>query len=264
MKKNIDIVFIILIYGNPKDLYKLISSIKKYRVEYEIIIVDSYFSDKISRELKKFCKDNNYIYLGIENKGYGYGNNQGIMKAIELFECKGIIISNPDIIINNIDFKKLIISNKIVGPEIKTLNKRKQNPFYFKKNNIVYYLKKTAAKTKSNIYLYLAVIINKAFTIYHSIINLKKKKIIVDVLHGSFIYIPFSKVTIDPVIYDPNIFLFTEEEQLSDWAKKNNIEMVYDRNFEVTHLEDGSFKKTNYKQRKILFDSYNKYFSKRR
>jgi len=261
MKEKTDIVFVILVYSNYFDLYDFIKSLKNVKCKYRIIVIDSFYSDEVSGILVKYCESNFIEYKCVENKGYGFGNNIGFDLAINKFDFRWIVLCNPDIEILKFDINILVqYDDSVIGPKIIRNDLRNQNPFYFKKSKLVNTLKRKSAIKKSNLYLFFAILINKLNNLFHHIYSFGKDVIKVEALHGSFIILPKKIFDKGTKIFDEKIFLFTEEEQLADYATMLSMQLLYSKKLLVKHKEDGSFKSTSYNQRQLLFESYQKYY----
>ena len=97
-KIDVEIVFVVLVYRNIDDLQNFIINTKsKVKCNYKIIVIDAKYSDEVSKDIENICFQNKLVYIQIDNKGYGYGNNVGIEYANNMYEYKYIIICNPDV-----------------------------------------------------------------------------------------------------------------------------------------------------------------------
>ena len=97
-KTNVEVVIILLTYRNSSDLRNFIEiAKKKCRYSYKIICVNSFYDLDSKEKIEKICIHNKIDFLNVENKGYGYGNNQGIIFANDHYNFDYLIISNPDI-----------------------------------------------------------------------------------------------------------------------------------------------------------------------
>ncbi len=119
---------IILNYNDSETTEKFINQIKKYNELNYIIIVDNCSTDNSYKKLKKYESEKIKVIKTNENKGYASGNNYGIKYLVNNFDIDYIIISNPDIIVEEKVIKKLkedLYKNKnisIISPLIKQNN----------------------------------------------------------------------------------------------------------------------------------------------
>lgn len=69
------------------------------------------------KKINELADEYDCDYLSVENKGYSYGNNQGIKFVLENYEYDFIVISNPDVLIERYDSSSLS-KNGITAPII--------------------------------------------------------------------------------------------------------------------------------------------------
>ena len=119
-KIDVEIVFVVLVYRNIDDLQNFIINTKsKVKCNYKIIVIDAKYSDEVSKDIENICFQNKLVYIRIDNKGYGYGNNVGIEYANNMYEYKYIIICNPDVeFISTLRIENLCDSEMIIAPQI--------------------------------------------------------------------------------------------------------------------------------------------------
>ena len=238
--KKVDFVFVILTYINSSDLKDFFDSVAKLNLDAACIVVDAYHDNENSRKIEIISKTYNAEYIQIPNNGYGYGNNCGIEYANNKYEYKFIIISNPDIIVEQLDIKNLYSQNAcIIGPQIKNAKKQMQNPMYVTENLFAQRLVYWGLKTNRKFIFMIGIGINK---IKRKCFLKRNKRNISQVyqIHGCFVI--FGNETIKQLgkVYDENIFLFAEESYLAVRLKKLGIKTIYNPNILVTHKEDGS------------------------
>jgi GT2 family glycosyltransferase len=202
--------------------------------------------------------------LNLENKGYSYGNNKGIEFARSHYLYDYIVISNPDIEIQHLDYSSLLkYEGCIIGPKIINSLKKNQNPVYYTRQGFVEKIQLYSIKRENYYITYLAAMLNKFNKAYNSVILVKKSTSIdVYALHGSFLII--SEKAVDLLGYKPfddNMFLFAEEDYLAYVAKKKYIRMVYDKKNIVKHKEDGSMRLSNVDLKKTALKSLEYVFS---
>jgi len=92
-EKNIDLSIVLPFYneeGNIKDVYdSAILSLKKYKIRYELIMVNNGSTDNTAQFIKEFERSNRNVRSLhiIKNKGYGYGVLRGMKKARGRYVC---------------------------------------------------------------------------------------------------------------------------------------------------------------------------------
>ena len=92
-----DFVFVVLTYRNTKDLSSFF--INNTITDSKVIVVNSFYDESTEVEFQKISNENMADFINVENLGYGNGNNTGIEFAINNYEFKFLIISNPDVLI---------------------------------------------------------------------------------------------------------------------------------------------------------------------
>lgn len=266
-KKAYDYVFVVLTYRSWQDLCSFFESLRACDGLYTVIVVNSFYDDESNKKIQDIAEKNNAHFIRIENKGYGYGNNRGIEYALENYEFRYLIISNPDIEVLKFDKDSLEgMEYAVVAPKIKCLNGKMQNPMFFVKSDFALKLIYSGLKNnKKNAFL-TGCGINKIIRIY-GIFNakmLKRKKIKIYQAHGSFVI--FSKEVLMQLkgkVYDEAIFLFAEECYLAKILEEQKIETYYVPSIEVLHKEDGSMKyrdDISEQMRKANLYVYEKYY----
>ncbi len=252
-----DYVFIVLVYRNYDDLYDFFTHLKLSN--YKVIIVNSFYDKQSEHKIKNLALSFGADFISVPNKGYGAGNNVGCKYALEKYSFKYLIISNPDVIIDKIDYRIIDeINADIFGVEIVNKKNKKQNPFM--PYNIKWLDKLKYWSYKYDNY-YLAIFICGIFSIIRKLFSLvfilsRRKWAYVYAIHGSFVILRRSAVENLFPLYNEKIFLFAEEEYLAQKAKKHNIKTIYIPSLKVFHKEDGSISLEKIITKKISKESY--------
>ncbi|HFR3809703.1 TPA: glycosyltransferase, partial [Streptococcus suis] len=138
MKEYYKHILVVLVYRNTTDILDFIDSVNKNITESKIIIVNSYYDDESLELVRKIANSNNCDFINVENKGFSYGNNIGLKYALDNYDFDFVTCSNPDVVINKFEDKILTeYPDSIYGPEITTINGRKQNPMVIFKNDFI-------------------------------------------------------------------------------------------------------------------------------
>lgn len=240
--KKVKYCFVILTYNGFDDFKNLYRSLSKIKETFAVILVDSFSNEYISDAGKSLAEKLNIDFISVPNRGYGSGNNVGIKFAREHYDFEYVIISNPDTIIEDMNYD--IISkygqNVIIGPDIKNLNGKEQNPLYFKKYKIPFWILRHYIKKGSVYLLYIYLIFNKLYSSYYHLRYRQRKSIRVYALHGSFMIIGNRALSALTPLYDERMFLYAEENHVAERAKSLNISLFLDKNLKITHKENGS------------------------
>lgn len=241
--------FVVLNYNNSKDTIECVNSILNITSnDYEVVIVDNNSTDDSLSKIKDVYSGKIKIIESDRNGGYSYGNNLGI-KYLLNNGVQHVCIATNDTLLNTkniIDILDDLIDSSVglIGPEIKTLEGRSDNPV-LKKISILYLL---------NLFCFSSI---KAFrdflyTICPSL-SFKRKSYLEDkritavnnqdvyMIHGCFLII--TKYYLDEVgLLDEDLFMYGEEDLLSYFSKVNNLRVIYNNQISVIHKEEGSTK----------------------
>lgn len=266
MKKEYDVIFVLLTYKNHLDLINFFDSTKNIvNSTYKVVIVNSFYDTITSQNIQKIANEFDSDFVEVENKGYGTGNNYGINYVKNNYEFEYLVISNPDIIITKFDFSIIKSSSiDVVAPKILTLKKKNQNPYYACRHNLLEYIYYISFKSRLKFLRYFPIVINKIERILLNLMPSNDKKQIY-ACHGSFFII--NKNVFDKInnLFYEEMFLFAEENYIARLFYNKKIKIFYLQNIMVTHIEDGSIgKKTNtYGFRRESFIKYYEYWKKR-
>jgi N-acetylglucosaminyl-diphospho-decaprenol L-rhamnosyltransferase len=230
-------IFIILNYNDSATTISYLKNIKKFKNVDNIIVIDNCSTDNSLNDLYKVKSNKVEILKTNQNKGYAYGNNYGIKYAIKKYHNCNLIISNPDIIIDEITFNSLInkISNdsdiSLIAPTIKengVLNRGWKLPTAF--NELMLSIPHFATKYKDNHILYKE-------DYYKNDISK------VDVVSGCFFIIK-SEVITKINYFDENTFLYYEENILAQKLKEKGYKTYISNKDYIIHNHSISINKS--------------------
>lgn len=238
---TVDIVFVVLTYINHEDLEDFLMSLSCVQGTYGVVVVDSFHDEASSVKIENIAKGHGSDYIRIPNKGYSFGNNRGIEYALKNYRFEYLVVSNPDIQIEELRIEDLRQNTKaVIGASIVNLKGRKQNPVYIKKHELFQKMIYQGFKKDNKILLYAGILLNKVAKRVEC--GFKRTISPVDVfqLHGSFIIFPYKVIEKLGTVFDEQIFLFAEESFLALRLEKEGIRSIYDPRIHVKHKEDGS------------------------
>lgn len=86
-------------YNDSLTTISFVEKVKPYKIVSRIIIVDNNSSDDSYEILSNIVSDRIILLRSPRNGGYGAGNNYGIRYAQEHLKSKYVLLSNPDVII---------------------------------------------------------------------------------------------------------------------------------------------------------------------
>lgn len=262
-----DYIFVLLVYRNTKDLADFLDINQNCPGSCRYIVVNSYYDDASRGNFRQICASYGCDFVDSENKGYGCGNNLGIAYALEHYTFRYLIVCNPDIEIQAMTddlLKRDASSPCIYGPDIRTLTGKRQNPCMVLHSPLREGLMRMFARSPGNsVPFYTAIAINKAERIVFNTLFSRRVKQVYS-LHGSFLIFSCAALRLTGLPFDPEMFLFREEDYLARLARGLHIRMIYYPLIRVLHKEDGSVRFISGSVRKHTVDSLRQYFGMKR
>lgn len=253
-RKKYDDIFVILTYRNKEDIIELLESIRKNTKNTRTIIVNSYYDDSTKEEFRIIAQKYVCDFVPVDNRGYGAGNNAGMRYALEHYDFKRLVISNPDVEIVTYNQQLLdLCPSGVYAGEITNLNGKQQNPLRVYDCNFTndsnYYL----LIKKRRILFYLSVLVAKI----QRLITLKTKKKLINVfaVHGSFFAISESILKQVGPFFDEKIFMFQEEIDIAKLFKQKEIPVMFTKYISVIHKEDGDIGMSNMNHSDLALES---------
>ncbi len=262
-KKKYKYVFIVLAFRTGRDIPGFIKTLSSKFDDYKVVVVNSYYNEESLAEIRDIAFENDCDFIPIENKGYGYGNNQGIKYALENYNFDYLIVCNADIEVQKWDVGELP-SEKVSAPMITTINGKKQNPYWAKSNKFGDWLIYKGHKNQSRLFMFLGQGMNKLIREIYLLSFAKSRKRVsrIYAAHGSFLIFPRKIVDRIAPVFDENMFLYYEEAYLAKKLHRNNIEIELQKDISILHYEDGSTKGSNIDLSKHASQSYIYYYEK--
>lgn len=260
--------FVILHYNAIKETIDCVTSIEK-RVDtdnYYIVIVDNCSPNKSGEELKRryASSERVTVILTQDNLGFAKGNNIGYQYAKDELHCDFICIMNNDTLFIQDNFFAVIKKEYnqsqfgILGPRI-VLKNEKDNFLYVKLPSKEF-LEKDLAYQKREIFLmkwHLDHFVTAYKLTRNFIYRLLNKKVISRygeyfhhegtkerheniILHGCCLIFSPMYIQVYEDAFNPNTFLYCEEELLYLRCKRKNLGIVYNPDLLIKHLEDAA------------------------
>jgi GT2 family glycosyltransferase len=130
-----------------------------------VIIVDNFYSEEARAEVKSICAEFGCDFVACANNGYGSGNDAGIDFALKHYDFDFLVVANPDTVVEKMPAipREYIKKPCVLGPAIRTLSGKRQNPCMVIYSPCAMRLMKLFALRPSNtLPFYAAVAINKA------------------------------------------------------------------------------------------------------
>ena len=279
--------FVILNYNLVETTMDCISSIQRHvkKHDYMIIVVDNNSPNGAGKELAGIFKDHPDVFVLIndDNLGFAKGNNIGITFSVENGADFVVCLNNDTLLLQD-DFCDIIVKEyatkavAVIGPKIILKDGREchidgklmQIPQYkeilenigqnkpdydLKNRNVVSGFIKNSLKKSSivrHVYeRYFAKALGKHSKYFNRTYDV--------ILHGCcLIFTPefFTKLK----GFNPDTFMYREEELLYAQIKLNNMHTLYCPKLKIVHLEDVSTDTVvkNSEEKRIFMDKYQK------
>lgn len=227
MKK--EICCVVLNYNDSKMTTHFTENMLENEAVEHIVIVDNRSTDNSYKILRKKFQNNNNVHVICTDKngGYGYGNNFGIRYCFEKFKPGYIIISNPDVEVNNqtiINLSDALSNNsKAIIAAPKMIQKGG------KAGNAPWRIPSTLE------YVFLSSFLFGTTKFKISYENLLKEVEKVDCVSGAFLMIA-AKPEIEKGVYDEAIFLYCEETCIGIKCKNLGFETLFLPHSTYTHI----------------------------
>lgn len=233
-------------------------------INFYISIVDNASSNNSYEYLSMYFEKYNNVIVNKTDKNIGFarGNNFGYIKLLSSFnvDLDFVICSNDDIRIERKDLYSWIISCfhktkfSVLGPDIYSLSKKyHQNPMINKSKDRKFLKKEIIKLQLLKLYLTLNVF-SKRKEKYFIADSDYKKEDYTKTLNGAFLI--YSKLYFEKYndLFNPNTFLYLEEDLLKLRCDRSDLKMVYMPNFSVNHIQESSTNSINKNQRnKFIF-----------
>lgn len=219
-------------YKTAKDTIACVQSIQKTKDAPHIIVVDNGSQDEIIQELRSACPGLDLVSLGV-NVGFSASNNIGIKKALRMGAEVVYILNNDTQVDPNLFFRAyryVTGKNRIAGAKIYYAKGYEYHPEQRNKGNILWY---------AGGYFDWQAVISRHIGVDEEDRGQYDKVKSVDFITGCFIAIPrqvFKKIG----MFDEPFFLYLEDSDFSLRALKQGIEVMYNPNLVLYHLNSSS------------------------
>ena len=260
--------FIILHYNAIKETLDCVQSIMN-RVDtedYYIIIVDNFSPNQSGEKLVELYSDSSKITVicNDSNLGFARGNNIGYQYAKNVLHCDFICIMNNDTLLIQDNFFEVIKKEYeiskfgVLGPRI--ILKNEYDNFLYVKLPSKTFLQQDLKFQKRNLFLmkwHLDHFVTAYKLTRNFVFKLMNKKVVSRygdfflhgetkerhedlILHGCCLVFSPNYIQQYEDAFNPNTFLYCEEELLYLRCKQKNLKMIYNPNLLIKHLEDAA------------------------
>lgn len=246
---------IILNYNDSDNTIKFVNNIKEYNILNTILVVDN--NSNIGKELEKLDalkSEKVHVIKSDKNGGYAYGNNFGLKYLEKLGKYDYVIISNPDIAVEEKSIEKCIDflnNNKeaaIVAPRMYFINGPARRAAWKKRTIGI----DMASSTRVTEALFYPIFKKGEYTKKDYL----KNTLEVDAIAGAFFVAKF-EIFKQMNYFDENTFLFYEEDIIGEKIRKAGYKLYLLNDISFMHYDSQTIGKTiKYINKiQILFDS---------
>lgn len=262
------ISFVILHYLVSADTRKCIDSILALpdTSDYSIVVVDNHSDNGSFEEIKKIYSHNTNVYMiaNKHNEGFARGNNVGYSFSRDTLDADTIVVINNDCFIDQSDF---IIRLRdickqgydLIGPDIVNIKDNKHQsstnpPADYKKDYSHY----------SKLLTIYRALPNFAAQVFYDYVEKPRSarakedshKILRQTnvqLHGACLIFANQFVKNEEIAFNPNTFLYLEEDLLFQYCMRNDYSIVFDPDIKVKHNASSSTnaRHSGFKKRRI-------------
>lgn len=206
---------LVLNYNDAMTTLNYVNKIKTYKNVRHILVVDNFSTDNSVQLLSDIISEKVEVIVSNKNGGYGAGNNYGIKYLIDKYNSDYILLSNPDVIVEDETINKLeefLRNNQdyvIAAPFMLDKYRNRQINTAFRIPNLWDYI--------LSFDLVWSKWLSKYF--YKDILTENVVYKDVDGVSGSM-FMMNAKEMLKHGMYDENIFLYCEEISLAIKLKK--------------------------------------------
>lgn len=204
---------VLLNYNDATTVIDFLKYVKNYKSIDHIVVVDNASTDNSFQQLQEYCSDKIRLIKTNKNGGYAIGNNYGIKYALENFDSKYIIISNPDVMFDEsvINILKQKLENPLIAAATGEMicTSSINLPIAWKLPNYSECL-------LENLIILKRIIGNRKT---YNFANINSNDILVEAIPGSFFIFDVNKMR-KVGFFDENTFLYYEENIIGFKLKK--------------------------------------------
>ncbi len=243
MKVQYRYVFVVLVYKNITVLKDFFKSLEEKVTDYKVVLVNSYYDESSMASCRDYAIKYDCDFIAINNLGYGEGNNQGVDYVLKHYTFKYLIISNSDIIVEDLtSLDNFEIETAVIAPDTKMISGKKQNPCMWRFSSLYYRLMKISSKNDWYYGMWCAFVITRIHKIIFRLYEEINRKNIYKVFspHGSFIVATSNAIKALHPMFNKEMFLYNEELHLGLKCQFLKIPVYFMPKLSVLHLEGAS------------------------
>lgn len=249
-----DIGFVVLHYKTFDMTKECIDSLLDTfnNIESKIVIVDNGSANGSGEKLKEayFESETIDVLLNPDNLGFANGNNIGYKHLVRNYHPRYIVVMNNDVIIKDKQFVEKInriykdTEFAVLGPDIiNPLLKNHQNPERIEQRSLQEVENRIRSFERKTHLPHVFFVLSKIKCIFRNEIknnintnyNNQRENV---VLHGACYIFSEEYIKRRECCFNPNTFLYHEEDILYAECKSLGLKMVYSPLISVEHYED--------------------------
>ena len=237
-----DMVFVVLVYRNVEVLKGFFASLPS-SFTYKVIVVNSFYDSASESKCRSIAAENQADFLSLSNKGYGNGNNAGCQYAMTHYQFRYMVISNSDIVIQDLDcLRQMTHPKALYAPDIRMENGHRQNPHIPVRMRFYLWLFDLSYRYRCEALMSVAFAINRLFReLFVGWTKIFRRRMVkVFSAHGSFIILTSQALADLYPVFHEDMFLYNEELYLGHRCKQLQIPVYYVPRLKILHLEGAS------------------------
>ncbi len=239
---------IILNYNTAEDTIRLAEACSKYSIINLIVIVDNNSPDNSFELLQAIKSEKIDVIKSEHNGGYGKGNMFGILYAQEKIKPDIIVVSNPDIFIEEDAFNASIKCFDTY-PNLAAAAPMMRNPDSNEITPTAWKLPTLWSEFTSFSILLFKLFWKTGWMHYYTEEHFKKTASVVDCIIGAFVALDTQKF-LEVGGFDTDFFLYSEESVLGFKFKEKGYISIVLPEFKYIHYQGVSTKKAGIQQKK--------------
>jgi len=250
--------YVILNYNDSNTTINYLKSIRNFSIIDHIVVVDNKSTDNSFQEINRYRTEKIDVITTEKNGGYGYGNNYGIKYAKEKYNPDYVIISNPDVSIEETSINDCLrfMEEHKDASIVSMLMQNTDGSFNYKCTwKIPTYFE----------YLMFSTLLGAKINYNYKPELFDQEYFQCDCVAGSWLMVRTNDF-IKMGMYDERVFLYCEEMIIGLRARKNGMKTYILPNSSFIHMHSVSISKTiksdmaqqkiMWKSRKYVLDNY--------
>lgn len=230
---------LVLNYNDANTTIDFVKSVENYSCVRKILVVDNHSKDNSLECLKTLECDKVVVVDSGENKGYGAGNNFGIRYIHEHYQSEYILLSNPDVIVEEkvlLELENFLRNNNDYAIAA---------PFMLNAKGVKQYNTAFPIPSKWEYILSIGLLLSKIKgSFYYKNIEQELQNVKnVGSVTGS-LFLMRTKDMLEYGMYDENIFLYCEELILGIKMQNARKKIALLANYTFIHNHSVSISKT--------------------